>query len=94
MLISDATRRIASGPATVGYKNLIRLLQFSEEQVNPQHAFEIDRRPATIACRIVRPNDVAELRPGQDTIHLIEKLRSARRLGVAIKVGVIRTLVS
>jgi hypothetical protein len=56
------------------------------KKVNPQHAFEIDRRPATIACRIVRPNDVAELRPGQDTIHLIEKLRSARRLGVAIKV--------
>lgn len=56
------------------------------KEVDAQHPLQIDR-PASYAFPLVikGPDDLSQALPGNDPIHLQQKLRSPRRLRVALK---------
>ncbi len=64
-----------------------RKSELSTPDQNPKHSLQIDRRPTAFAWRITGSNDLAQLLPRQNAIHVLEKLRSSRRLRQAVEVG-------
>ena len=59
-------------------------------EVNPQHAFQTNRRTAIAAFRIMRLDDRAQFGPRHDRVHRVEKLVAPRAFAVSLET---RTLI-
>ena len=55
------------------------------EKVNAQHHLQFSGRTAVAGDRIDRRDQLTQFRPGNDTVHLVQKLPTARRLRVLLE---------
>src|SRR5437773_9983648 len=66
----------------------IRKVEPLLQEIDPQHPFQPNWRPSARAFAVYRLNQRAQLLPWHYPIHLREKPRPARRLGVLLESGV------
>src|SRR4051794_11691385 len=57
------------------------------QEVQPQHSFQANRRPAVASSWVERFNDGAQLAPGNNLVHLCQELRAASLLAVFVEAG-------
>src|SRR3954464_14328892 len=57
------------------------------QEVQPQHSFQANRRPAVASSWVERFNDGAQLAPGNNLVHLCQEFRAASLLAVFVEAG-------